>query len=469
MRSLLQLLLYLQTWMVGLLWLSVIGLVLLLTATLAFPLVDTSKIFFLSLCAYAALAVPYVFAWYPFRQLLANRQLGLLPHFPLKMGLVVLFLTLVIAIYPSLSSSLFAPGVLGWNAAIRIFFACSLGFWGLQWICARPRLSAVCGFAPLIPLLILQPQVRDAAWTFLQVPGFDLGLLLLSLFGWLLALRTLATARTFAPPSADSAMGGNVVAEAMGTNFNWLSLIVSTRRQPHSADGTLLLGYPDAWHNRVRFYGCAMLVVALVIALLPTNDADATTPFIIRLQKTLPFALFGLSIEAGNLAARSRLLWLRHGGDRNTLWRSVERILLGNFVMVGILMLLLALLPRLVSAPSVPLDDGLLKIASAAFPTTTYAALAARAKGWGFSAILGVTIVAIIASAIAAALSDNLSDGFFTDTSIPLPLHAIALLLVLLPLLGVILLARGLAKRSFLRIDWRLVQPLRPALRSEHA
>jgi hypothetical protein len=199
------------------------------------------------------------------------------------------------------------------------------------------------------------------------------------------------------------------------------------------------------------------------------SDADAATPFIIQLQKTLPFALFGFTTETDNLVARSRLLWLRRGGDRSTLWRSVERILLGNFVMVGILLLLLALLPWFLSTPAIARDSGSMELAYVAFPAAVYATLAARAKGWGFAARLGVTIVTVAVCAIAAAYSSDQAETFFADTSMPFLLKAIALPLALLPALGVILLSRAFAKHSFLHIDWRVVQPLGASLRREQA
>ncbi|MDR0780331.1 MAG: hypothetical protein LBF16_06500, partial [Pseudomonadales bacterium] len=301
MKSFLLLGLYLQTWAVVFLFLSMIGLVLWSVTVAIFLFAPPIISFNLSLYAYTALALPYVFMWYPFRQLLANRQLALLPYFRLKLGLTLLLLTLALALYPVLSARLFAPGTVSWALALRIFFFCSLGFGVLQWLCTQARLGFICVMVSLSALgFVFYAKWRALIWALLQLSGFDLELLVLSILGWLAALRSLTAQRRFAPPTPLSAYFDKRA--TIADDFNSLALLVDLNAQPRTATGTLLLGYPDTWRNRVNFYCRLLFFVAFAIAIVIALQGDVSDngSFATQFQRILPFAGAGfMGMEFG--------------------------------------------------------------------------------------------------------------------------------------------------------------------------
>jgi hypothetical protein len=474
MKPFLSLLLYLQTWATALFWFSMIG-VLLLAVTLIFTFVSLISgvgevkdlAFSVSKYAYAALALPYLFVWYPFRQLLANKRLALLPYFHLRLGLLMLFLTTLVAIYLPVSSSLLAPGAVNWNIAIRIFFVCSVGVWLFQRLSTSAAITPVLQIvSPITTILLLRHCSYDISVPSIPwAPGLDMILLLLSLLAWITALRALAAHGVYAPPAMDI-FNTN---KSPGMNFgtNWPLFLVKMQQQPRSREGTLLRGYPDTWSNRVRLFGGSMIFCALIA--IPMSwlfeGIGSYANVLTNAQQFLSICCcLTLVYLNSDLVARSRLLWLRHGGDRREHWRFVEQTLLSDFALTAILLTLVSLLSVFTATPA---EQSLQKLLfptfafSLAFLSMAYCMLACRAgrdNVW--------LLLVLFALTLAIFTSDIISDSFTPDPPPSISMQLLKILSASLPFLVTILLFRALAKYYFLRIDWNQVQPLRNALRT---
>jgi hypothetical protein len=437
MNSIPSLLRYLQTWLPGLPWLRTLGLLLLVATPLALLFFDRSGAFTLSLYAYGALALPYLVAWYPFRLLLSNRRLALLPGFHVKAGLAALLFTAFVALYPPFSASLFAPGLLSWELAPRIFYLCSFGFWLLQWLCTTRFMSAVVSGITMLAILAL--QFREALLPRLaplmqKIPGLDLALFMLALLLWFLALRLLARDKAYAPPWKRQRV--NTTASTVNGASLWNNI------RPSEA-ALVLLNYPnrDRWvYGFVVFGAFIPMLVGLTYRGEPRSPAYFSYTFLFM------FFMMGTSFTErfiNELVTKSRFLWLRRGGGRSEHWRFLEAILLRNFIAMGLWLILALLLILVTPLASRVRPADFLPIAWAYFVICTYGMAAVRAANgpWYGYGLLCIVLFGVIIAAL--------------SPSMP-PILTMCLTLALIPLL------RALAKYYFLRIDWHLVQPKKP-------
>lgn len=436
MKRVLLLTLYLNTWLRGLFWLGVLGLVLLAATVVTALLFDRHTAFGLSLYAYGALlGLPYFAVWYPFRQLIASRRLSLLPYFHVHAGLALLLLTVLVSIYLPLSAALLWREAVPWHNAIYLFFIASLYVWLLQWLCTSTLFLPVMSFGPFV--FILLTQRFDALQLLPRHPVFGGTLLLLTLAGWLWALRVLATTRVHAPPLKALASNGDL----FGGYTNWYLPFSKPDQASSSPSHSLLLGYPDCWFNRAQYHfnmliAWPLLLTSLMalIGELSTFDRYAFTLILVALVCS-----FLATAASGELAARARLIWLRHDGDRYRLWTIIERLLLGNIAWQTLFLGLLSLATWNVPLPPQLQPFNLLVTAIPIWLLGTYCTFAARAGHWPGLAMM--LLICVLGPGVALA---------YNQSMVPLPLVGLLALLLSLAF-------RALARVYFLRIDWRLV------------
>jgi hypothetical protein len=444
MKSVLSLLLYLQTWAPNLLWMRKWGLVLLVATIPLFLLFGGKPAFVVSVIAYFFLAFPYLLVWSPLRLLLANRRFALLPGFHVRVGLALLILTLLMAIYLPLSSRLFMLGAIGWPIAIRIFFICSCTILLMQWACASRWFGHVS--IGLFVLSITAFNFRGELSALARTPGFDLALLSLSLLLWCLALRVLATRHLYAAPGKVAAAFALVGITANPVVFYGYS--PGILRKIRSPATTLLLGYPDNLLNRICFcspYILAVLTLVLMRRFLPSKSDELSADFTFTISLAISSMSPAITLLHGQLVNNSRLLWLRRGGDRKDLWRFLERTLLSNFAIISLWWIAAALAVLAAPLPLKPHISTLLPMVLAICLTTAYYGVAARAGQWNGLWLIGL-------SSMLAALM------YIATFKLP----SLALLITL----ALSLLFRNLAKGYFLEIDWRSIKPLGAALRT---
>jgi hypothetical protein len=420
--------------------------VLLLAAT---PLVyfrfGGSIAFQVSVAAYAGLVAPCMASPVLFSQLLSSRRMALLPSLSMKAILALLLITVVTALYLPLSASLLLPQARPADIAMRAFFMCSVIALAGQWIPASGRPSYLFF---IIVLLMQQPVLRSRLG---EIPEDPRLLLAVALIAWLVALVYFARLRSYRRLS--SLPTSHSVSIFMISHLSVFPSFGGPLQRSSSGGGTLLLGYPDSWLSRGLLYGKVVLFWPLVTALVVVLGAGLPSGNVPLERFGLPFLLTSFVFSAYSaigyvdLPARARLLWLRAGGDRNHLWRILEWIMLGNFLILALLLTLACLLVELASGPVIrPLQ--ILNFVPMTFAThlfVAYYVLASRAGQWSLATLAPVSVVGVFA--IFALM----------QRAIPPPLIALFILTLAL-------LFRNRAKRYFLRVDWRLVQPLRYAV-----
>jgi hypothetical protein len=182
----------------------------------------------------------------------------------------------------------------------------------------------------------------------------------------------------------------------------------------------------------------AFVTLILAIQYLMFRNADQTPLTIILLIA----AVAGTTMAAGYIR-RARLLWLRAGLDRSALFATTERLALQATALVVVLPVAAAVSLAVIQQPAVTAAILLHTATQLAF--TACAAYAGMTYTRGAPQIFGLFVVLGIPSFVALI---KLEPHAVTS---PWP-HVGALLVfsaLVLPL-------RGLAKRSWLRLDWRL-------------
>jgi hypothetical protein len=435
---------YLMTWMRPLAWLVWLGLAL-LGGVIGAGLFGPDHVAFgLSVYTFATLlALPYLIAWHPFRVMLSCRRLALIPGFRLQLGFALLLFTLLLAVFMPLASQLFWPGALSPRFAVAVFVGASLFTFVVQWTVASPYAALVFSVGPFVliymtiklwPLLFLVFH-RDASLALVALAGA---------LGWVLALRTLNTRRDFHPPRKAALNARDYIWEGRS---DWLGILIGNYKGAvKSAEGTLLLGYPDSLPG--RFFAMLTLTfwspMVSMILLYATGFASATAG-----SGNMPGMFLGFSLMAtiaggfgnGELAARSRLLWLRRGGTRTDYWQRLEqRVLSDTAVLALIVVPITGVALMMFDAISFdPLTYCLTALACNVLGN--YFSLAARLSQWS------LFLQFVIATAMAAGL---ILGRMVEVLSLPV---LVALVL------GLAWLFRQQALRYFTAVDWAVLRP----------
>jgi hypothetical protein len=444
MKAYFQLLYYLLTWQRFLLWLVRLGLVLFAGVVVLALLGEGHTGFGLAIYAFVPLlALPYVVVWYPFRQMLASRRLALVPGFHARMGVVLLQLTFLVGAYLPLASQWLWPGAIPLPVALVLFIAASLFTFLMQWVITTPFTVWVLSFGPVF-IVYLALRFRTGLGLLFAYQETRIVLFCAATLLWGLALRTLVTRRGFSPPRP-AAM--SVRDYAWDGRADWIGILLGNYRGPvQSAAGTLLLGYPDGVMSRF-FYLLNMVLISPLAGVLVLYVTASKTEF--RLVATLPglFVMFSIftcivtGFGTGELAARSRLVWIRQSGGRLAQWRRIERQLFADFSLLTLIILS-------ISGAAMILFDTITfdpfrycLMALGGNILGSYFSLAARISQW--SLLLQI----LSSSAMLAGLGLGQATGFLT-----LPV-------LFLLTLGLVMLFRQQARQRFVTIDWFRLRP----------
>lgn len=441
MKTLLRVLRCLLLWQPVLAISAGLGLMLILATPVVAVVADAHTAFGASIYGYAlALGFPYLAACVPFRNLIASRRLALVPGFHLHAGLALFALTALVALCVPASSRLYWPELLSPLFGLRVFIIASLYMGVMQLLLPTRHLIWAISLGPLA-MLILLTQFGATLRPLLIDPAFTYALFVLSLVLWVCALRHLATHNDYRP-LAKMPMNN--------TEYMWNpvpgSLLFLQRGRSSSPGRTLLLGYPDGLLSRLVYILYLVVVSPLVcVALLYVvggdgENAATQNPAALFLLFSLVMTIIS-SMSTGEMAARCRLLWLRHGGSRDEHWHYLERTLLTNAALTFALIFIIAAGMALFS-PALPLSplDYLLG-GSSCYLLGAYASLTERISNW--SIWLQILLICILGPGVALAFNQDL---------VAIPVLSLFILLVALGF-------RRIAQRRFTAINWYQVKP----------
>ena len=464
MKGMLMILHYFFNWQFLVRWSSIAGLLLLIPAVgltaisrinpdLSMLLSGSSfnPIEILPLSYVCLLIIPLISAPIAFRFLISNRQLALLPSFHLKAGVALLLLTLLSSFF-FFFYNLFIEGIPSESSPLlhfsfNFFCLCSILIMFFQIALPSKHFVYLISFG-LIFIVFLIYLFENFFFILVSTPHYIYLSTFICTLGWIIALKVLATKNSFKPASTVSI---NQTVFSYG-DMSWFSKL--NFGTLHSAAGTLLCGSPDGFTNKIKstldITVFSPFISALFLLLIGFGedwpiDNEPLFPIIFL---SLSFVLCSLSVFSyGNLSARSRLLWLRHGGNRTWLWFHLERTLFSNLLLLFLLPLLVCMLIFLFSSFSPKfLFHYLFSLVSYTL-FVSYFSLTAKIYN------LPITLLTLIFIFVFCGLMTISFTTLIADETLP------KLLIDFTLLLGSFCL-RFISKNAFVKIDWAVIKPV---------
>jgi len=471
MRRALSILWYYFTWYRLLAWSSGLGLALLAAAVVVFFIInpdgpypwDPYKLYPWGLSIYAwffLLCVPYLFSPAAFRQLLSNRRIALVPWIQVSAGIALFLMTVLLTCLPPLSFVLLAPDyyvrmvrAFSPNTPLMIFIIGSAYSLVMQKILPLRNFGLIAAVI-FRRIFILLSQYGEVVGGVITDPLFLLAATGTCILGWIGSLVVLSRVYLLRPTAAQGSVAaeGWFSATATSMDLGW-----SSRRFPGGVAtpaGTLLLGYPDGTLIRIKRVLDVSVMSPLLCSLfmyLVWNREYLAESIIPRIFLAISLmATVSVSMDAGELAARIRCLWLRHGGDRPALWHYLEGRLLRNFALyfTGTVAICIAML-AFTGLPG-PLVLFYLVVTTCGSLFCAYLSLGMKINHWPYIAVvisIILTLSVIIVSSMLVLLGQGYYSGFLISPTV---------LYGCIPggFLVLALLLRGYARRGFLGIDW---------------
>ena len=294
------------------------------------------------------LVIPYCSGSQGLRTLISNPQLAIIPGFQLKAGLAHFLLALIASIYLYLNVLVFGQS----PANPIIFFLYPFIFMSLYAGFMQLILPSKL-FIPLIsilPIVIVFFVIRfsELLGALLVDMNFVVTLFFACLLGWAYGLYLLHSRDMFRPACKDI---NNTSAWA---TYDGGLLINKAFGKASTAEGTLLLGYPDNWGGIILrvvyfFFVTPLMTTLAMMAIGLADEWDHP------MQHSLVSMFLGISLFSavfcvfiyGELVARARLVWLRFGTDRLDQWRLVDTYcvrFLSTYVISGLVVALVSLI-----------------------------------------------------------------------------------------------------------------------------
>lgn len=446
MKNLLRIAYYLQTGLPTLFWVTWLGVGFIAVGALL-ALSEPAGAFTLMLFGFViGLALPFLAAAYEFRLLIANRRLGLVPGLRLHAGIAMLFLTLFVSTLP-FAAALLLPRPVDSKFPLLAFTFASTCVLCIQWLAT----SRVAIWVPWLFIALVQfPPLKQWGSGISGWLMFD-GAASLALFGiscviWVVSLHRLSVRRSFRQPfnRFRSPVGNESRSDRAFPNSPARRAAQEmTPERNDSPASALLLGTADRFW--ARFFRPAIVVLAgtlPVYILLFGFGKGMGWPRIVDgfAWYCVPMAM-ACCLSKGEIAARGRLIWLRHGSGRSRQWRVIETTALIDILPIALLLVALPIVASaLASASDLRITEHILAGTSGCL-LATYFGLAGRIhrlSTFSMGAILGGFM--------------GLFGFLFVRSNFPDPLIALGVL-------GVALLFRHVASKGFRTIDWHLVHP----------
>lgn len=393
------------------------------------------------------LGIPYAGAVPQLRRLLSNQRLTLLPGIAFTSVLLALLLATLLAI--SLPFAMWVcdiPQPVG-AIGLRIFTIATI-YAAFTWFGMTNRTAAYSfGILPLLFLGTLQVLNSNfPGWW--QQPAVVFGSFGASILAWLWALLALRGRQRFATLSLSMSQSGSA-----GTDYqqqlSYQPWLYRVRSVPSAA--TVLLGYPGDWRGRLESVGFSLILMPAIFASLAwflgrddRHSGEWLEMFVFMHLAITAFTPFAW----GELTARSRCLWLRHGGTRASLWQFLEGQLRLSFLFMtacsSIMVMLVTTVGERVDSRIFLL--ALLLTLSSMLHNACYSVMV-RLRHW--AAWMQIVYMIVLTTALAFGV-------YWLHAYVPA-----AWSLLVSPILVVLALVyRSLAKGSFVQVDWLRLKPL---------
>lgn len=403
--------------------------------------------FFLGMASFAFLfIVPFFSGASALRRLISNPQTSMVPGLRLQAGIAYMLIAVIASVFLYTNFLVFAPDDYSPYVILRTFACFSLYAGLMQLILPSRFFITIVSVAPIVVVMILLRFDHILIALFLD-PGVTLAYTALVVAGWIHGLHLLATQNRFAP-------GCDIQnnAEAWSSYDGGFLARMAIGRE-RTAEGTLLLGYPDNWGGIVLrvlhyFIITPLMTTGGMFLIGITEEWDGPmldSLFRLFLMISLFSGVFCIFIY-GELVARARLIWLRYGTDRFAQWQLVDKYcfsyLMIYYLCGACIVLLSALLAEI---PGVFLLHYLLILFSYSAFNLYFSLYAktARLPALGQVLVVIVTIFFIILGIVSATVADTPTFIYIVNIEWLLALLAIAF--------------RMRVKSLFTGIDWRLV------------
>lgn len=428
------------------------GLLLAAVSLLAWPFSNRAAFGFAIYAWIASLVLPYMVAVPMQRNLIASRRLTFVPKLALASGLALLALALLLSFTLPAVMVLYDVPLPAEQFVPRLFIIASAYTAVLQ-LCLLSRFGAMLLTGLPLLLVVLGNHYSALLGALWASTGVMLVLLLASIAGWARALQLLATRATFrAPfqPGDPLVLQGDAWQQQHARR--WLP------QYGHSSpQETLLHGFHASLAGRlasmVQLLLVSPLVMALVMTLLDERRLSAQHFWPLVLVVHL-FMVASIPWSWGELAPRSRLLWLKLPGGRKALWRTVAAVVRRQYALMFSLTLLLALLVLALDSALALRNLHVLILVFATSLHSGYLGLLARLQHWpGWSQALAMSLaVAIVGLTLVVNVQAQRSE----------PIWTLSAGLVLL-----VLLYHWRCKRAFLAVDWLRLKPQGPVRKGQ--
>ena len=454
MKSYGMILFYLFTWRTAIIVAMSLGLLLLVVALVSLALNFYFAAFALAVVAFLPLVgVPYLSAAPAMRKLISNRCLSMMPNFALRVGIVLLVLTITTAGFLPFIGWLFGMPGMTFAFALKLFIITSL-YTGLTQLVLTSRYAFV-GFnlAPFLILFLLN-RFDETLWRLYNNDSVIVIMATIAIALWLFALWILAHKRTFKPAFASSS-GESSLTRWMYDSRLLQRFELGTEASPA---GSLLLSYPATISMRI-IHTAYMLIASPLrfagtwILFSPKRAANGPELLALFLLSSL-FTGCIYSWTYGEIGARARLIWLRIGGSRNLVWRQLEMQLWINIALLSCLALGIGLISSLLGETGLLHHPILIKIGLLHYPLLIIACafydgyynLCARVYGLSSlsqALVMLPSLGLVIATVIATIKNPELNLLFVIESGM-------ALLAVMF---------RALSKFRFSQVDWQMLRP----------
>lgn len=392
------------------------------------------------------LAVPCIIFVFLTRTFISNRRLILVPGFGVAFGLALLLYTLATSFTPVLIMWFYGiPGGSLWMG-FRVMIVASLYLWLIQY-CLISRYGLVLSTTVPFAVIVLINTGQNYFAMLMRQHDHLLMLFAAVMLGWLLALLQLSRRRDFRPARLNP-LQRTSTHDYQFHSAALRSINLGGKASPHTS---LLLSYIASVSNRLMNLAFPVLgspLMAAVMITLVNITQDRSPPFNgpnIFLVFSLVMAS-ALSWTYGEIAARSRLLWLRSGLDRHGLWQLLEREVSKNLLLTWCLTGFSALLVGLFTDKGIMLLLTFQFVVIAGSLHNAYLHLNSRINHWSNIAVMTAMLLSTTVLALVLIFS------IFKATATPV-------IILNILMLALTLCYRHYAIAGFIKVDWLVLRP----------
>jgi hypothetical protein len=387
-----------------------------------------------------------------FRLLIANQRLSQVPDFNIRAGIALLLLLIVSISIPTFITYTLWGRDYSLLRLLNIFSAASL-YIGIVQLCSGSlRALRIMPFIPIIAIFGARFNLEFIR-IILSDTTFILTFFTLSLAGWCYGFYMLTTQSAFkALPTSglqwDSSANQQITGG--GGNLSWLSKL--NFNGVHNKVDSILISYLDGTFSKIS--RCILIAVIsplcwmLLIFLMVIGETRENGPSFDAWPIFMYFSIFTIIISAlgyGELSARARYLWLRLSGNREIIWKHLEKIVMLNMLIYTVIIAILCIVMMTFSSLPGATVSNFFIIATCSYIYASYLSLFARVKSWPNMLL----ILAILGSIFFVLMNFFMAQ----DNSI-----YYAFLNGVLLALGFIL--RFATKQKYKTINWMIVKPV---------